>query len=418
MPRPKVCCRDGAKAIANAISVVFGDVKQCNCWAHVQRNYEKRLSDIRPFDRHNSEELDEIKSIKARIDTDIHLLQLSPSSAFFEEAARLFVEHWSIDERCRQFIDYFTNQYIADQTMNKWYEGYVLLTPSTNNGNESGNAQYKRLFTSFCQTDIMVFLHKNHNDALPFFSNLRNPTGKNYFKYKFEPNVLEVPNSAWNSALNFVDRNVKMRRNSGMYVWCRDEKIELTLVQAAKLCEQFLSGFFTKIEEFREFMNNYHFLTRKEGRFNCSCKLFLKEYYCRHSLAMEHQVNKKEVPSRVLKERTRLGPKKKKGRPAKDKPALEMQPSMAAGAPNISKKRRKEEEQEEEEDEEDVEMPPLEQVEPEEPVASVVAKKQKTTCACKTGCKNPAPGSRGRQCSCRKAGQLCLNCTCLNCSNK
>jgi hypothetical protein len=97
-----------------------------------------------------------------------------------------------------------------------------------------------------------------------------------------------------------------------------------TLVeQPENLLTAFLSvknGTVNSFDNLKSFLHNYHILQRVEGNFSCWCRQFQKKYMCKHSLGMSIYHGIVEIPSDMLS--TRIGVKRKRGRPAKAKPAL------------------------------------------------------------------------------------------------
>lgn len=124
---------DCALEIRNGFLQEFPDATIINCNFHVQSNIDKRLKV-------------EVKDEKERnrLKRDIRILQLSKSKEVFVVGAQLLISKWE-----RQFpnmIKYFKQQYV-DQRSN-WYEGLAVLTPSSNNAQESTNAKIKMTFTN------------------------------------------------------------------------------------------------------------------------------------------------------------------------------------------------------------------------------------------------------------------------------
>lgn len=71
----------GAKAITAAVTDVFPDAKRIMCWAHVLRNADKRLRQLKD------------KDLRARLRSDIVELQLARNEYEFNEGKQCAVNH-------------------------------------------------------------------------------------------------------------------------------------------------------------------------------------------------------------------------------------------------------------------------------------------------------------------------------------
>ena len=205
---------------------MFGsDIIQVNCWAHVNRNYDKKIDAHLSNYKATKEEKIVLKEAKGRLKGDIPRLQLCWSTELFDTASRLFVEHYESDPLCASFIRYFSDQYLAGNTMRNWYEGAAPNNPSHNNGNESGNRAYKRLFTLFACNSILRLLVVNRTDVLPFWSKMRDETNPNVEKYNFKSDIVDYDNLTWADAIIFSNSMPKVvKYKSDTYVWRKDEQ--------------------------------------------------------------------------------------------------------------------------------------------------------------------------------------------------
>jgi hypothetical protein len=122
-----VLIADGAEAISNAFSKVFGtDHNIVMCWFHMRKRVEKKLY------------LVEDKALHDEIMNDIETLQLSKNKKIFDIATRLFLKKWKSQEK---FIQYFSSEWL--ESKNGWYEGLAMYVPSTNNALEATNRVIK-----------------------------------------------------------------------------------------------------------------------------------------------------------------------------------------------------------------------------------------------------------------------------------
>ncbi|CAF1288171.1 unnamed protein product [Didymodactylos carnosus] len=93
-----VLVADGAEAIRNAFSSVFGeDHNMVMCWSHMRKRVQKKLHLIEDKNLHNE------------IMDDIDTVQLSNSQKTFEVATKLFLKKWKSEEK---FLQYFSSEWL------------------------------------------------------------------------------------------------------------------------------------------------------------------------------------------------------------------------------------------------------------------------------------------------------------------
>ena len=226
MPRPSVACRDGSNAIANAIEEAWEGMTQVNCWAHVVRNYEKKVDSlVKESSKASKEAKENAKKLRNIIKSDIPKIQLCPTIPMFKAVTALWKNQFQEIAMSSAFVDYFDEQYISNETMMNWFEGAAPKNPSTNNCNESGNNVYKRLFTLFAQGTVLRVVNSNHHDVLPFWSKFRNDDNENFEKYHFKPSSTDYELTLWGLASIFK-KNMKthVRKSDGHFIWRNDDE--------------------------------------------------------------------------------------------------------------------------------------------------------------------------------------------------
>lgn len=124
---------DCAFEIRNGFLLVFPDGWVINCNFHVQQNIQKRAKKDVKDDKNRNLML-----------SDIKMLQLSQSESVFEKASKLLIKKWN--KTLPGFTKYFEENYVKQRS--NWYEGIAMLSPSTNNTQESTNGKIKLLFTN------------------------------------------------------------------------------------------------------------------------------------------------------------------------------------------------------------------------------------------------------------------------------
>lgn len=97
--KPTTLIADGADAIRNGFYISYKETAERDimCWAHVDRNIQKR-----PL---------KTKTNKPLIKEDIRLMQTAPSKEIFEMMARMFCEKWRPVES--EFVEYFQKQWLG-----------------------------------------------------------------------------------------------------------------------------------------------------------------------------------------------------------------------------------------------------------------------------------------------------------------
>jgi hypothetical protein len=86
----------------------------------------------------------------------------------------------------KKFIFYFKKEWIKKHS--GWYEGYMPLNPSTNNGLESINATIKKEHTLRQRLALALFL-KVKIDIVKAWSTDRDPQRRNHKSVKMEPDI-------------------------------------------------------------------------------------------------------------------------------------------------------------------------------------------------------------------------------------
>ena len=122
---PNILVADSADAITSGFGQAFGNIFQrVNCWSHVARKVDQRLSLIAD------------EATRKEIREDIEILQLVRSEAAFLKASELWRRKWSSPD-VATFTDYFFSNWIQEN--NGWFEGRAPGYPSTNNALEATN---------------------------------------------------------------------------------------------------------------------------------------------------------------------------------------------------------------------------------------------------------------------------------------
>jgi hypothetical protein len=304
---PKHIVKDGAPAISNAFTQVFGvDKLFINCWAHVRRLFDSLAKGLGDF--------------KDEVIADINLLQTSPSPQMFDAAWLLFKQKWqnvaelenlSIAEKIETFLDLMHKRFIAKNS--GWYEGYAIGVPSTDNALESLHCRFKDGFTFRDRLPIKDFMEASF-DALSAWSLQRNGVDK-----PFHMSPVVTPEQ-WVLAKDCLLDDSKFRKKpitdtSGTYWIFQNGKDEPTRPGAASLAMMFIKDR-NPYDEFDEYYEHRKTTSicwlSGNGSPRCSCADFMKRQTCGHSaaLAVHRKICKLPPPYGSLA----LGQKPKRGR--------------------------------------------------------------------------------------------------------
>lgn len=239
-------------------------------------------------------------------------LQVSSNSTVFDKASLLLMNKWrsiSVD-----LVNYFNNEWLI---MNRnWYEGFACRTPTQNNALESYNNVIKREQTLRERLDLGQFRVVLFNMIQQWTDEYIN--GLN--KINFADPKIEL--CAWTAGYNFARSNVKI--NSSM----NDDKIIYKIESNTSNPIQDSDNQWNTFDEFKKLefafvRTKFNFPVTKENWLagECDCAKYFKVYVCEHlvGIALRLKVVSAPVEAKTLP----IGQKRKRGRPAKAKPALE-----------------------------------------------------------------------------------------------
>jgi hypothetical protein len=314
---------DAADAITNGFKAVFaksGDFLRVMCWFHVRKAVENRLAILAD------------KALQDRILTDIKVLQLALSPKQFTVASRLFIMKYSHNPNpnIRQFLDYFQTEWLLKHP--GWYEGYLEGCPSTNNGLESINGTLKKESTFRTRVSLAFFISKANKIAKDW-SLKRDPKSPNHPKlFIKEPTISTKDFTAaydWSKEAVVIQ---KVCPDSKHFFFKSKMAVgEITNTVVRKYSESSKSSEFQSFDDYHnvffsiwhiEFKANTDNTNWRKGK--CSCPAFQKSYICKHLIGLASRLKFLVIPD--VAKNVEIGTKRKRGRPALAKPALEYQP--------------------------------------------------------------------------------------------
>lgn len=306
---PEILIADGADSIRNAFYKVFGSARlDVMCWAHVIRNVCKR-----PFSNKNNKPL---------IVDDIKKIQLSPNQATFRMMSSLFCEKWNPIEP--SFVDYFVRELLGVHC--NWWEGAAYYTPSTNNGIESHNSVIKRKVTMRKRLPLNTFIiamkemtsdiSKQFADGSRIISTepiIQNELlARAAVMVRAEFKCFKAKSSASRNIVFIIPSSTCKEENA-------TEKYYKILVQTQwKSLDQFIKY------GYQQFWIVNFSKDKWKTESKCTCPQFLKNYICKHVVALAYREKCFEIPESAyptLLQATR----KKAGRPKNATKALIVQ---------------------------------------------------------------------------------------------
>ncbi|CAF3862535.1 unnamed protein product [Rotaria sp. Silwood1] len=312
--KPEALICDAADAIKNGFRRVFGNsYDQIMCWSHMKRNIENRICHIND------------KDISKEMLEDIEMVQLCNSSTLFKLATTLFMKKWNYNNKEKNqsvldFLQYFDDEWLKSNS--GWYEGIRLYTPSTNNALESTNRTIKDDGT-FRERHMLSRFLTIASDIVRNWSIDRDPSSANPKQFATEPTItLQL----WTSSYQWAKSNKKINCIS-------NDSTKIYYIPARQLqsftqtdLNRYKKQKFTTFNQFQksfdiwcvEMQDNSHWKTSI-----CNCPAFLKNYICKHVVGMSIRLKYCKPPPAA--KTVPIGQKRRRGRPAKAKPALLVQ---------------------------------------------------------------------------------------------
>lgn len=304
---PEKLIADAADPIRNAFYGSYTSAKlDIMCYAHVIRNCCKR-----PFTSNNNKQL---------ILDDIRKMQLAPNRETFKMMSRLFCEKWRVIEA--DFVSYFEREWLGPHC--NWFEGAADYTPSTNNAQESHNAQIKKKITLRRRLPLNQFLLVMKEMT----SNISTEFSKGERSLATDPTIKKemFDKASQMIAQKFKAFKAKQAPNSNIDVYsvpssnCADENAcesyYKTLVRATwKSFDEFI------IHGYQQFYIVKFSSNSWKTESSCTCAAFFKQHMCKHIIAIGIRQQVIELPGSsnpVLLVPTRRKP----GRPKRTTTAL------------------------------------------------------------------------------------------------
>jgi hypothetical protein len=313
--QPSVLIADNAEAITNGFIAAYGtnEFKRVNCWAHVHRKIRERSSSIAN------------KDLREKVIKQIECLQLSPTPEIFEKASELLIEMYSQNEDAKVFMEYFNDQWLSYDP--NWYEGYSLGTPSHNNALESTNRYIKDNGLDRNRLAIIQFLNQCEASVVKKWSIDRNSTVNiNHKQYENEP---QIELSDWTDAFKWD----ALRKD---VVKINDKSFTRSALGGSRLTKkEVIDHFsiinalnFTNFDQMMDLVNMIWVIKINTDNWKlstCTCPVNLKNYKCKHVIAISVRVGLTQYPPGAMA--LPLQQRRHRGRPAASKPALIRQPN-------------------------------------------------------------------------------------------
>ena len=260
---------------------------------------------------------------------DIKVLQLATSKEQFDTASRLFIEKYysNPNPNIRPFLQYFQNEWLVKHP--GWYEGYLEGCPSTNNGLESINGTLKKESTFRTRTSLAHFITRA-NDIAKSWSLKRDPSSANHQKIFIKAPTIGTRDFTaaydWSKEAVIIQKNCQGSKHFFF-------KSKTALIEVSNTSVKRYNDFLKSLEfgSFDEYHNIFFSLWHielcsnsenwREGK--CSCPAFQKNYICKHLIGLASRLKLLTIPD--VAKNLDIGAKRKRGRPALARKALEYQ---------------------------------------------------------------------------------------------
>jgi hypothetical protein len=263
---------------------------------------------------------------------DIDVLSLCTNDVLFESVKTLFIKKWQIPQPAEgaplrlantirnTLVDYVNSQWFTGANT-KWYSGVNRNTCMNNNSLEATNKVLKDEITNYLLLPFMAFISKM--DEWLRKHSLARDTNRQYGTRFILFNDITIATTLWNDAINWL------KDKDNLFFDVDDDEIKtyvclayrtigkksFTKNKAKHLYEEFKTRPWKSFDKYATFSNNVYIIQasrfRKE-KFTCTCHDNVKQFTCKHSLAIAMKINKLQPP--LLQS---IASNKKRGRPPK-----------------------------------------------------------------------------------------------------
>lgn len=294
---PKALICDAAKSIQNAFQEIFGTEATIKmCWAHAKKNIQKKV-----------EKLVEKKKQKELLD-DIDLLHSATSPTLFQRALTAFLHKHAKEE---QFISYFKQEWVSLNP--NWYLGSAEGSPVTNNALESFNRTIKDSHTLRERLPLSRFISVATNMVKEWSKDHKPETFKT---------LPPIELKDWTLAYQWakLDKNVKLLES--------DSGLNTYIVRSSTASDMIFTQDWDTFDGYKKNAFAYWRValpTQQTAWVNgkCTCPIFFKNYMCKHIIGLAIRLKYVAPPAQAKS--VPIGQKRKRGRPAKARPALIIQ---------------------------------------------------------------------------------------------
>lgn len=254
-----------------------------------------------------------LKSKKQQFEflADVDSLQLARSPEEFQLAANLLIEKWN--KVSEELVKYFKSEWL-DQHPN-WYEGYAKNNPSTNNCLESFNRVIKDEQTLRERFDLGRF-------CTVIFDMIRQ------WSKEYDANLNSVHTGDPEIGLKWWTAGYQFARSNTKIIQSRSGNKTIYKISMGET-EDSVSEEWKNFADYKRSLETVHTTMKHPIRANnwrngeCDCGNFFKNYVCEHVIGVALRL--KIVSAPIEAKNVPIGQKRKRGRPAKSKPALQMQ---------------------------------------------------------------------------------------------
>jgi hypothetical protein len=284
---PDIIIADSAECSVNSFKNVFGPCTRVMCWFHMKKCINEELKNQKIDDETSSDILN-----------DLNHIQVSTSREMFDKSIALFKKKY---EAHPLFLNYF-NKWLRESHIG-WYEGHCPSIPSTNNANESSNANIKKMCTQYKRLSVHEFLVKLQDFIETKWSGFRDSSTTPQpviFNDK-----INIDKDMWKRAFESYE-NLVVTTNTNYFLSSKvfmEKQKDSNKTKRLKLLTESISSYkklnwpdFDTFKNQQTYFNVINYDTSNYFKSRCSCSCFLKKYFCHHILIVSVMNNAVTFP--------------------------------------------------------------------------------------------------------------------------
>lgn len=235
----------------------------------------------------------------------------------FDVGANLFLKKWQAVST--DLVTYFEKEWLVQNR--NWYEGFRRHTPSTNNALEAFNKVIKDEHT------LRERLELSHFRVILFSMVEQWSTEYSSGLNTLNSGAPKIELNSWTDGYNFARSNIKITSEQ------KENKIIYTIPLSSDPTDRDRTSNYRAWKTFGDFKKDGFAFAHASFKYpvtednwifgECDCADGFKLFLCHHLIGIALRLKITEAPAEAKS--IPIGQKRKRGRPAKSKPALQFQ---------------------------------------------------------------------------------------------